>query len=121
MIDDDLKNKILEGFKYFTNRYAQDTTYRKGDKTTHDKLSNFCENFKIFSNDIFSKFKIVDHGKWQNSGNISKYIYFSHISLSSLKPGICIFLHSDSKKLYISFFSFFSASLSFVSISPMDT
>ena len=75
MIDDDLKNKILEGFKYFTNRYAQDTTYRKGDKTTHDKLSNFCENFKIFSNDIFSKFKIVDHGKWQNSGNISKYIW----------------------------------------------
>ena len=67
--------KILEGFKYFTNRYAQDTTYRKGDKTTHDKLSNFCENFKIFSNDIFSKFKIVDHGKWQNSGNISKYIW----------------------------------------------
>ncbi|ALF47705.1 AAA family ATPase [Campylobacter concisus] len=75
MINDDLKNKILYGFKYFTNRYAQDITYRKGDKTTHDKLSNFCENFKIFSNDIFSEFKIVDHGKWQNSGNISKYIW----------------------------------------------
>ncbi|MFC2345715.1 McrB family protein [Campylobacter sp.] len=75
MIDDDLKNEILDGFNYFKNRYAQDITYRKGDKTTHDKLSNFCENFKIFSNDIFSKFKIVDHGKWQNSGNISKYIW----------------------------------------------
>ena len=75
MINDDLKNKILEGFKYFTNRYAQDITYRKNDETTRRKLSNFCENFKIFSNDIFSKFKIVDHGKWQNSGNISKYIW----------------------------------------------
>ena len=75
MINDDLKNKILEGFKYFTNRYAQDITYRKNDETTRRKLSNFCENLKIFSNNIFNGFETVDHGKWQNSGNISKYIW----------------------------------------------
>ena len=75
MINDDLKNKILEGFKYFTNRYAQDITYRKNDETTRHKLSNFCENLKIFSNNIFNGFETVDHGKWQNSGNISKYIW----------------------------------------------
>ncbi len=75
MINDDLKNKILDGFKYFTNRYAQDITYRKNDETTRRKLSNFCENLKIFSNNIFNGFETVDHGKWQNSGNISKYIW----------------------------------------------
>ena len=75
MINDDLKNKILEGFKYFTNRYAQDITYRKNDEATRRKLSNFCENLKIFSNNIFNGFETVDHGKWQNSGNISKYIW----------------------------------------------
>lgn len=75
MINDDLKNEILEGFKYFANRYAQDITYRKNDETTRRKLSNFCENLKIFSNNIFNGFETVDHGKWQNSGNISKYIW----------------------------------------------
>ncbi|WP_103639686.1 McrB family protein [Campylobacter concisus] len=75
MISDSLKNEILDGFKYFTNRYAQDITYRKNDETTRHKLSNFCENLKIFSNNIFNGFETVDHGKWQNSGNISKYIW----------------------------------------------
>ena len=75
MISDNLKNEILDGFKYFTNRYAQDITYRKNDETTRRKLSNFCENLKIFSNNIFNGFETVDHGKWQNSGNISKYIW----------------------------------------------
>ena len=86
MINDDLKNKILEGFKYFTNRYAQDITYRKNDETTRRKLSNFCENLKIFSNNIFNGFETVDHGKWQNSGNISKYIY--GIDISPLKTNL---------------------------------
>jgi len=128
MINDDLKNKILEGFKYFTNRYAQDITYRKNDETTRRKLSNFCENLKIFSNNIFNGFETVDHGKWQNSGNISKYIwnrykpfkneshlviYFAvlakpsnfYISLSDveekLKDEIYNFLESECKKIHI--------------------
>ena len=38
MINDDLKNKILEGFKYFTNRYAQDITYRKNDENNTPQI-----------------------------------------------------------------------------------
>ena len=44
MISDNLKNEILDGFKYFTNRYKQGTKYSKNDKTTRYKLSNFRKN-----------------------------------------------------------------------------
>ncbi|WP_462106716.1 McrB family protein [Campylobacter concisus] len=75
MISDSLKNEILDGFDFYKNRYAENTKYSSGDKITHDKLSNFRKNLITFSDDIFSGFEIIDHGKWQNSGNISKYIW----------------------------------------------
>ena len=75
MIDDDLKNKILDGFDFYKNRYAEDAKYSKDDKITHDKLSKFRKNLITFSEDIFSGFETVDHGMWQNSGNISEYIW----------------------------------------------
>ncbi|MGP1359163.1 McrB family protein [Campylobacter sp.] len=75
MISDSLKNEILDGFKYFINRYKQGTKYSKNEKITRDKLSNFRENLITFSEDIFSGFETVDHGMWQNSGNISEYIW----------------------------------------------
>lgn len=75
MISDNLKNEILDGFKYFTNRYKQGTKYSKNDKTTRYKLSNFRKNLITFSKDIFNGFETVDYGMWQNSGNISEYIW----------------------------------------------
>jgi len=75
MIDDDLKNKILDGFDFYKNRYAEDAKYSSDDKITHDKLSKFRKNLITFSEDIFSGFETVDHGMWQNSGNISEYIW----------------------------------------------
>lgn len=38
MISDSLKNEILDGFKYFTNRYAQDITYRKNDENNTPQI-----------------------------------------------------------------------------------
>ncbi|MBE9828912.1 AAA domain-containing protein [Campylobacter concisus] len=75
MISDNLKNEILDEFKYFTNRYKQGTKYSKNDKTTRYKLSNFRKNLITFSKDIFNGFETVDYGMWQNSGNISEYIW----------------------------------------------
>ena len=75
MISDSLKNEILDGFDFYKNRYAENTKYSSDDKITYDKLSKFRKNLITFSDDIFSGFEIIDHGKWQNSGNISKYIW----------------------------------------------
>ena len=75
MISDSLKNEILEGFDFYKNRYAKNTKYSSDDKITYDKLSKFRKNLITFSDDIFNRFKIIDHGKWQNSGNISEYIW----------------------------------------------
>ena len=75
MISDSLKNEILDGFDFYKNRYAEDTKYSSNDKVTHDKLSKFRKNLITFSKDIFSGFETVDYGMWQNSGNISEYIW----------------------------------------------
>ena len=77
MIDDDLKNKILEGFKYFTNRYAQDTKYSKDEEITRDKLSNFRTNLKIFTSKIFKSFKNITNGNWLKADGrtIAEYIW----------------------------------------------
>ena len=79
MIDDDLKNEILDGFDFYKNRYAKNTKYSSDDKITHDKLSKFRKNLITFSKDIFSGFEPVDYGMWQNSGNISEYIWNRYI------------------------------------------
>ena len=75
MISDSLKNEILDGFDFYKNRYAENTKYSSDDKITHDKLSKFRKNLITFSKDIFSGFETVDYGMWQNSGNISEYIW----------------------------------------------
>ena len=77
MIDDDLKNEILEGFKYFTNRYAQDTKYSKDEEITRDKLSNFRTNLKIFTSKIFKNFKNITNGNWLKADGrtIAEYIW----------------------------------------------
>ena len=75
MISDSLKNEILDGFDFYKNRYAENTKYSSDDKITYDKLSKFRKNLITFSKDIFSGFETVDYGMWQNSGNISKYIW----------------------------------------------
>ena len=75
MISDSLKNEILDGFDFYKNRYAEDTKYSSNDKVTHVKLSKFRKNLITFSKDIFSGFETVDYGMWQNSGNISEYIW----------------------------------------------
>ena len=75
MISDSLKNEILDGFDFYKNRYTENTKYSSDDKITHDKLSKFRKNLITFSKDIFSGFETVDYGMWQNSGNISEYIW----------------------------------------------
>lgn len=75
MISDNLKNEILDGFDFYKNRYAENTKYSSDDKITHDKLSKFRKNLITFSKDIFNGFETVDYGMWQNSGNISEYIW----------------------------------------------
>lgn len=75
MISDSLKNEILDGFDFYKNRYAENTKYSSDDKITHDKLSKFRKNLITFSKDIFNGFETVDYGMWQNSGNISEYIW----------------------------------------------
>ena len=105
MISDNLKNEILDGFKYFTNRYKQGTKYRKNDKTTRYKLSNFRKNLITFSDDIFNGFKVIDHGKWQNSGNISEYIwnrYKPHGIENKTNLVICFAVLAEPASFYIS-------------------
>ena len=64
MIDDDLKNKILDGFRYFANRYAQNTKYSKDEEITLNKLSNFREKLIKFTDSIFKNFRSERNGNW---------------------------------------------------------
>ena len=86
MIDDDLKNEILDGFRYFTNRYAQDTKYSKDDKTTHDKLSKFRANLIKFTDNIFKNYRSERNGNWLKADGktIARDIYGIDISLLSM-------------------------------------
>ncbi|EMG31160.1 McrB family protein [Campylobacter showae] len=81
MIDDDLKNEILDGFRYFTNRYAQDTKYSKDDKTTHDKLSKFRANLIKFTDNIFKNYRSERNGNWLKADGrtIAEYIWNRYI------------------------------------------
>lgn len=105
MISDNLKNKILDGFDFYKNRYAENTKYRSDDKITYDKLSNFRKNLITFSDDIFNGFKVIDHGKWQNSGNISEYIwnrYKPHGIENKTNLIICFAVLAEPASFYIS-------------------
>lgn len=77
MISDNLKNEILDGFKYFTNRYAQDTKYSKYEKITRDKLSNFRENLIKFTDNTFKNFISERNGNWLKADGktIARYIW----------------------------------------------
>ncbi|ORI03988.1 McrB family protein [Campylobacter concisus] len=105
MISDNLKNEILDGFDFYKNRYAENTKYRSDDKITYDKLSNFRKNLITFSDDIFNGFKVIDHGKWQNSGNISEYIwnrYKPHGIENKTNLIICFAVLAEPASFYIS-------------------
>ena len=77
MISDNLKNEILDGFKYFTNRYVQGTKYSKYEKTTRDKLSNFRENLIKFTDNTFKNFISERNGNWLKADGktIARYIW----------------------------------------------
>ena len=77
MISDSLKNEILDGFKYFTNRYAQGTKYSKYEKITRDKLSNFRENLIKFTDNTFKNFISERNGNWLKADGktIARYIW----------------------------------------------
>ena len=81
MIDDDLKNKILDGFRYFANRYAQNTKYSKDEEITLNKLSNFRENLIKFTDSIFKNFKSERNGNWLKADGktIARYIWNRYI------------------------------------------
>lgn len=105
MISDSLKNEILDGFDFYKNRYAENTKYSSDDKITHDKLSKFRKNLITFSDDIFNGFKVIDHGKWQNSGNISEYIwnrYKPHGIENKTNLVICFAVLAEPASFYIS-------------------
>ncbi len=77
MISDNLKNEILDGFKYFTNRYVQGTKYSKYEKITRDKLSNFRENLIKFTDNTFKNFISERNGNWLKADGktIARYIW----------------------------------------------
>ena len=77
MISDNLKNEILDGFKYFTNRYVQGTKYSKYEKITRDKLSNFRENLIKFTDNTFKNFTSERNGNWLKADGktIARYIW----------------------------------------------
>ena len=77
MISDNLKNEILDGFRYFINRYAQDTKYSKYEKITRDKLSNFRENLIKFTDNTFKNFISERNGNWLKADGktIARYIW----------------------------------------------
>lgn len=81
MIDDDLKNEILDGFKYFINRYKQGTKYNKNEKITRDKLSNFRENLIKFTDNTFKNFISERNGNWLKADGktIARYIWNRYI------------------------------------------
>lgn len=83
MIDDDLKNKILDGFRYFANRYAQNTKYSKDEEITLNKLSNFRENLIKFTDSIFKNFRSERNGNWLKADGktIARYIWNRYIYL----------------------------------------
>ena len=86
MIDDDLKNEILDGFKYFINRYKQGTKYNKNEKITRDKLSNFRVNLIKFTDNTFKNFISERNGNWLKADGktIARDIYGIDISLLSM-------------------------------------
>ena len=80
MISDSLKNEILDGFKYFINRYkqgTQGTKYNKNEKITRDKLSNFRENLIKFTDNTFKNFISERNGNWLKADGktIMRYIW----------------------------------------------
>ena len=81
MIDDDLKNEILDGFRYFVNRYAQNTKYSKDEEITLNKLSNFRENLIKFTDSIFKNFRSERNGNWLKADGktIARYIWNRYI------------------------------------------
>nr|WP_314089953.1 AAA family ATPase [uncultured Campylobacter sp.] len=81
MIDDDLKNEILDGFRYFANRYAQNTKYSKDEEITLNKLSNFRENLIKFTDSIFKNFRSERNGNWLKADGktIARYIWNRYI------------------------------------------
>lgn len=76
IIDDSLRDKILEGFKYFKKKQGE---YSKEDKETHNELKNFRNNLIVFTNKIFKNFKSGgnDKGKWLkiDGKTIASYIW----------------------------------------------
>ena len=76
IIDDSLKDKILEGFEYFKNKQGK---YSKEDNQTYNELKNFRDNLIIFTNEIFKNFESRgnDKGKWLKTDGktIASYIW----------------------------------------------
>ena len=76
IIDDSLKDKILEGFEYFKNKQGN---YSKEDNQTYNELKNFRDNLIIFTNEIFKNFESRgnDKGKWLKTDGktIASYIW----------------------------------------------
>ena len=76
IINDSLRDKILEGFEYFKNKQGK---YSKEDNQTYNELKNFRDNLIIFTNEIFKNFesKGNDKGKWLKTDGktIARYIW----------------------------------------------
>ena len=74
IINDSLRDKILEGFEYFKNKQGK---YSKEDNQTYNELKNFRENLIVFSNKIFNGFESIAKGNWlkANGTTIAEYIW----------------------------------------------